>query len=439
MDKKRIRERLNEKVYKDSGLGAWFGSGGKGGKGGGGWDRYNEKGERIGKCGDSKESEGKPKCLSKEKAAKMTKAEIAAAVRRKRKKDPQKDRPGTGNKPINVSNKIKKEETMQNLNIKNIHPEMVVVLNEKNCVVRSVNRVGDLSYCLTFIDENKKIGKEFFLKNDYVFVSEEFESIDLQEEKETKKKLNKPFRTPGGPKKFSVYVKNDKGNVVKVNFGDPNMEIKRDDPKRRKSFRARHNCDNPGPKTKARYWSCHQWRGGQKVEDDFKPSGEMLQEKEEKKEIPEKVKKIAKELDAAVKMHTSQAKRLRDAGISEETSLLAEENVPTNPSLWSRAKSLARKKFDVYPSAYANAWASKWYKKKGGGWKKKSKKKVNEGYLETKKMDKQEKLTRDDISTQLGNMGIMKDEPKRKKLAQIIMGTKRLYTKDREEKENENI
>ncbi len=73
------------------------------------------------------------------------------------------------------------------------------------------------------------------------------------------KKLNKPFRTSGGPKKFSVYVKNDKGNVVKVNFGDPNMEIKRDDPKRRKSFRARHNCDNPGPKWKARYWSCKMW------------------------------------------------------------------------------------------------------------------------------------------------------------------------------------
>ncbi len=80
------------------------------------------------------------------------------------------------------------------------------------------------------------------------------------------KTLNKPFRTPGGPKKFSVYVKNEKGNVVKVNFGDPNMEIKRDDPNRRKSFRARHNCDNPGPKTKARYWSCRQWRGGKKVE-----------------------------------------------------------------------------------------------------------------------------------------------------------------------------
>lgn len=71
--------------------------------------------------------------------------------------------------------------------------------------------------------------------------------------------LNKPFRTPDGPKKFSVYVKNDKGNVVKVNFGDPNMKIKKNIPERRRSFRARHNCDNPGPKWKARYWSCKAW------------------------------------------------------------------------------------------------------------------------------------------------------------------------------------
>ena len=94
-------------------------------------------------------------------------------------------------------------------------------------------------------------------------------TIDLSDkiaEAKEKKTLNKPFRTPGGPKKFSVYVKNEKGNVVKVNFGDPNMEIKRDDPKRRKSFRARHNCANPGPKTKARYWSCKQWRSGTKVQ-----------------------------------------------------------------------------------------------------------------------------------------------------------------------------
>ena len=78
--------------------------------------------------------------------------------------------------------------------------------------------------------------------------------------------LNDPVRSSDGKKKFHVYVKNEKGNVIKLGFGDPNMEIKRDDPARRKSFRARHNCDNPGPKYKARYWSCYQWRGSAKVD-----------------------------------------------------------------------------------------------------------------------------------------------------------------------------
>ena len=73
-----------------------------------------------------------------------------------------------------------------------------------------------------------------------------------------KVKLNKPTR--GDVKKSKVYVKDPKtGNVKKVNFGDPNMKIKKDIPARRKSFRARHNWDSPGPKTKARYWSCKAW------------------------------------------------------------------------------------------------------------------------------------------------------------------------------------
>lgn len=88
-----------------------------------------------------------------------------------------------------------------------------------------------------------------------------------KKEVKEEKKLGKPFRTPGGPKKFAVYVKNpESGNTKKVTFGDPNLSIKRDDPERRKSFRARHNCDDPGPRTKARYWSCRQWRAGAKVE-----------------------------------------------------------------------------------------------------------------------------------------------------------------------------
>tara|TARA_A100000164_G_scaffold182527_1_gene162197 strand:- start:3 stop:1205 length:1203 start_codon:yes stop_codon:yes gene_type:complete len=69
--------------------------------------------------------------------------------------------------------------------------------------------------------------------------------------------LNNP--TKGDTKKYKVYVKNDKGNVVKVEFGDPNMSIKRDDPARRKSFRARHNCDQKKDKTTAGYWSCKFW------------------------------------------------------------------------------------------------------------------------------------------------------------------------------------
>ena len=69
--------------------------------------------------------------------------------------------------------------------------------------------------------------------------------------------LGKPMK--GDVKKSKVYVRGPNGKVVKVNFGDPNMRIKKSSPKHRKSFRARHNCDNPGPRTKARYWSCRAW------------------------------------------------------------------------------------------------------------------------------------------------------------------------------------
>ena len=83
--------------------------------------------------------------------------------------------------------------------------------------------------------------------------------IQESEYKGRKVTLNKPFYTPDGPKKRSVYVKNSKGNVVKVNFGDPNMRIKKNSPSHRKSFRARHHCENPGPKWKSKFWSCKAW------------------------------------------------------------------------------------------------------------------------------------------------------------------------------------
>tara|TARA_R100000008_G_scaffold84430_2_gene71781 strand:+ start:2859 stop:4013 length:1155 start_codon:yes stop_codon:yes gene_type:complete len=111
--------------------------------------------------------------------------------------------------------------------------------------------------------ENPKTGEVFTFvrrgnyKKDGVSLVYRGEAAEYQGRKVT---LNKPFRTPDGPKKFAVYTKNGSGKVVIVRFGDPNMEIKKDNPKRRKSFRARHKCDTaPGPKWKARYWSCRMW------------------------------------------------------------------------------------------------------------------------------------------------------------------------------------
>jgi hypothetical protein len=82
-------------------------------------------------------------------------------------------------------------------------------------------------------------------------------SINEAEYHGKKVDLNKPHRTSGGPKKFAVYTKNDKGNIVKVGFGDPHLSVKNNNPKKAKSFRARHHCENPGPKWKAKYWSCN--------------------------------------------------------------------------------------------------------------------------------------------------------------------------------------
>ena len=91
----------------------------------------------------------------------------------------------------------------------------------------------------------------------------EFGAIEEAEYQGRKVKLNKIMQ--GDKKKFKVYVKNPKGNVVKVNFGQGGdakggtMRIRKSNPEARKSFGARHNCDNPGPKHKARYWSCRKW------------------------------------------------------------------------------------------------------------------------------------------------------------------------------------
>ena len=107
------------------------------------------------------------------------------------------------------------------------------------------------------LQEETYEGNTFFEAYGEMWYNED-EQLDEAEYHGRKVPLGKPMR--GDVKKFKVYVKDPStGNVKKVNFGDPNMRIKKSNPARRKSFRARHNCANPGPRTKARYWSCRNW------------------------------------------------------------------------------------------------------------------------------------------------------------------------------------
>jgi hypothetical protein len=147
-------------------------------------------------------------------------------------------------------------------------------LNKIEKMIQAIQaKVGDHAQFEDWLEDKiSKITEDLQDVEDYLLNNEEFnEAEDLSEEDDSEKistaaeykgkkvTLSKPFRTPKGPKKFSVYVKNAKGNVVKVNFGSREMSIKRDQKSNRKSYRARHNCDNPGPKWKANYWSCKMW------------------------------------------------------------------------------------------------------------------------------------------------------------------------------------
>ncbi len=296
----------------------WFGKGKQGD-----WVRVGTDGKIKGQCA-REPGEGKPKCMPRSKAHSMDKKDRASAARRKRAKDPVADRSGKGGKPIMVStDKEKKEESVlksfndfiaegkkkglwDNIRAKRARGEAPAkkgdkdypdelekiredyeLFLEKNVPTKPALWSKFKSQAKSKFDvypsayangwaakQYKKAGggwksvKEDVCCDECDSLNEDLipEDIVIMEEGEKKKvSLNKVQR--GGTKKFYVYVKNDKGNVVKVSFGDPNMEIKRDDPGRRASFRARHNCDNPGPKWKARYWSCRQWRSGSKVED----------------------------------------------------------------------------------------------------------------------------------------------------------------------------
>ena len=247
---KRFKNHIAEDLRK------WFGKGKEGGAGGGGWDRYNSEGERVGKCGGADEGDAYAACLSKEKAQKLGKEGIASFVRRKRaaqKKGGDAKKGGEqskGDKPIFV--KTKANEDWSDKYKDSIDCDNPKGFSQKaHCAGRKKKEEAMIRF------RNFKVNEDCGC-DEHVITEAEYQG--------KKVKLNDPIRTSEVPtKKFKVYVQ-DGDKVKVVRFGDPNMEIKRDDPERIKSFRARHNCDNPGPKTKARYWSCYQWRRGAKVD-----------------------------------------------------------------------------------------------------------------------------------------------------------------------------
>ena len=111
-------------------------------------------------------------------------------------------------------------------------------------------------------DKCVKIGEKVIYRDEALRLEivEHSEPVIFQEAEYQGRKVKLGQPSAGDLKKFKVYVRDPKtGNVKKVNFGQKGARIKKDNPARRKSFRARHNCDNPGPKTKARYWSCRNW------------------------------------------------------------------------------------------------------------------------------------------------------------------------------------
>ena len=123
------------------------------------------------------------------------------------------------------------------------------------------NELGTKDFVIEVSDndpnEETYEGDDFYEAYGDMWYNED-ETLDEAEYQGRKVSLGKPMR--GDVKKFKVYVRDPKTkNIKKVNFGDPNMKIRKSNPKARKSFRARHNCDNPGPKWKARYWSCKAW------------------------------------------------------------------------------------------------------------------------------------------------------------------------------------
>lgn len=257
-------------------------------------------------CG-RKDADGKayPKCRPSKKVSKETpktassyskkeKKAMTAQKRRAEKKDP---KVGKGNKPTMtrfdetqmISLVIEDIKRVQNgPKLTTISENSVILsegltfhINNNKPLLENIYRVYSDKYFQLFNEAREKVslgiievdeedsalletnigetgiyeGEEVYL--DIPFVEGEEEYLVEAKHRGRNVKLNKPFRTPGGPKKFAVYVKTPGGNIKKVTFGDPNLRVRSSNKKAAKSFRARHKCSQKKDRTTAGYWSCN--------------------------------------------------------------------------------------------------------------------------------------------------------------------------------------
>ena len=342
----------------------------------GNWKRYNSKGEAIGPCA-REPGEPKPKCLSNEKAAKMSKDEIAASVRRKREKDPVADRKGKGGKPIMSSNKID-EGLLDRLRGRKV-----------------IGRTG--SGGKVYVSTKPK-------KSTVTYGGKSQKDIEA-ENKQKKVDVSRKDKVSKG-KYDDPWLKHSPAAERRVHYQQLRGEAKEEQRycMKCKKMETRDECSY-GPEM----WDKMTVKNFQEAAKKSQPDHEHSMARSELSTVMNAVKRLKKKMkgegniEAWVQSKITKAADYLDSAadyldsgehnvdeacwtgykqvgmkkkgkkivpncVPEETNI-EEENKPTNPALWSRAKALAKKKFDVYPSAYANGWASKWYKSKGGGWK----------------------------------------------------------------------
>lgn len=254
-----------------------------------------------------KSRKGYPKCRPQKKVSKETpktagsysKEEKKSMVTQKRNAEKKEPKIGKGNKP--TFTRFDENVNFINLNVEEIietylPPRLLTLVESKNHLlseglsyhinnqkplIENVYRIYSEKFFNLFNESRRLYNEGFLLLDgddleiiktnigetgiyegeevylDIPFILDEEEYLVEAKHRGKNVKLNKPFRTPGGPKKFAVYVKNSSGNVIKVTFGDPNLRVRNNNPKAAKSFRARHKCDQKKDRTKAGYWSCN--------------------------------------------------------------------------------------------------------------------------------------------------------------------------------------